>query len=287
MKPGGKHILVTGATGGIGSATVRALAARGHRLSLVARDGDRLMRLILEDLPPEATATALAADLTQIDGITEVIAKAMQQNGPVDVLINNAAVNWFGRFDDMPALEIDRLLQTDIMAPLHMTRAVLPQMLARGSGSIVNVGSVFGGIGFAGFAVYSSCKFALRGFSEALRREVADSGVDVVYVAPRYTKTAFNDGPITRMAAGIGLAMDEPARVAACIITALERRHAETTIGWPERFFVRLNGLLPRLVDSGLAKTSRRIMTFIDEQPAEISPQAAANATAVATALQR
>jgi short-subunit dehydrogenase len=186
----------------------------------------------------------------------------------------------------MPSSEIDRLLQTDVMAPLHMSRAVLPQMLARRSGSIVNVGSVFGGIGFAGFAAYSSCKFALRGFSEALRREVAGSGVDIIYVAPRYTKTSFNEGAVTRMAAGIGLAMDEPVRVAERIVAALEGRHAETVIGWPERFFVKLNGLLPRLVDRGLAKTSRRIMTFTDGQTTDISSKAIAG-TATAAPMQR
>jgi short-subunit dehydrogenase len=274
MKTGAKHILITGATGGIGSATVRALAARGHRLSLVARDEDRLLRLILEELPAKARAAAFAADLTRSDEIPGLIASVTQHHGPIDVLINNAAVNWFGRFSEMPPAEIDRLLQTDFLAPLQMTRAVLPQMRARGSGSIVNVGSVFGGIGFAGFAVYSGCKFALRGFSEALRREVGADGINVVYVAPRYTGTAFNDGPVTRMATAIGLHMDPPGRVAARIVKALDGRHAETTIGWPERFFVRLNGVLPRLVDRGLAKTSRRILDFAHEAPTQVATPA-------------
>jgi short-subunit dehydrogenase len=274
MKNGSKHILISGATGGIGSATARQLAARGHRLTLVARDPLRLQKLIAEDLPPSAAAIALPADLTRTAEIPALIAAANRQHGPIDALINNAAVNWFGRFEAMPGEEIDRLLQTDLAAPLHLTRAVLPQMLHQGYGRIVNVGSVFGGIGFAGFAVYSSCKFALRGFSEALRREVSGSGVSVIYVAPRYTTTAFNDGPVARMAAGIGLAMDQPTRVAARIVAAMDGSKAETTIGWPERFFVKLNAVLPRLVDRGTAKTSRQIMSFTadgqDKTPAPI-----------------
>lgn len=276
-----QHIIITGATGGIGSATTKALAKRGHRLTLIARDEGRLRRLAAEAAIAANQVKTISADLTETTKHRQLIEQAIARQGPIDTLINNAAINWFGRFEQMPTIDIDRLLLTDIAVPLHMARAVLPHMQQQRAGSIVNVGSVFGGIGFAGFAVYSSCKFALRGFSEALRREVADSGVHILYVAPRYTKTGFNAGAIERMASGLGMTVDEPELVAARIVRAMDKLQAETTIGWPEKFFARLNALMPRLVDGGLARTSRRILQFVD---ADTAPPPA-TATAITTTM--
>lgn len=273
MNRAARHILITGATGGIGSATARALAKRGHHLTLIARDEGRLGQLVDEIAVGRTHVAAISTDLTDTAGHRHLIEQAIARQGPIDVLVNNAAINWFGRFERMPAADIDRLLLTDIAVPMHLARAVLPYMQRRRAGSIVNVGSVFGSIGFAGFAVYSGCKFALRGFSEALRREVAGSGVHVLYVAPRYTKTAFNTGLVDRMAQGLGMAVDDPERVGARIVAAMDRLQAETTIGWPERFFARLNGLSPRLVDGGLARTSRRILQFIDADTTSPTPK--------------
>lgn len=258
----GRHVLITGATGGIGAALADRLANTGFDLTLVARDPVRLASLgsqlkrhgaKIEEIP-----IALGAD-TNYDSILQ---RAEASNGPVDILVNNAAINWFGHFATMPSTDIGELVETNLTVPIRMARAALVGMQKRRSGSVVNIGSVFGSIGFPGFSVYSSCKFALRGFSEALRRELAGSGVSVIYIAPRYTRTAFNRGIIADMACATGMTMDEPDAVARQIEMAIFRRRPETFIGWPERFFAKLNACLPKLVDFGLSSKTGEILAF-------------------------
>jgi len=154
-------------------------------------------------------------------------------------------------------------VQTNVTAPLLLTRAVLPQLLAQGHGAVVNIGSMFGSIACAWFAGYSTSKFALRGFSEALRREVAGSGVAVLYAAPRALRTPINGPAVERMAAAIDMPMDDPAPVAERIVRALERGRKEIYLGYPEALFVRLNGLLPRLVDTALRRQNRQMRRFL------------------------
>jgi short-subunit dehydrogenase len=113
---------------------------------------------------------------------------------------------------------------------------------------------VFGAIAYPGHTVYSATKFALRGFSEALRRELTGTSVRVHYLAPRATRTRFNSSEVESLNERFGIAMDPPERVAAALLDLLERDRIEAVLGWPERFFARLNALLPRLVDRALAK---------------------------------
>lgn len=265
MDIGNRHIVVTGAAGGIGTATAAKLAEAGARLSLVGRDRAKLDALCHRLDRTGARTVPVIADLSRDDGAEAAIAGAIAENGPVDILVNNAGINHFGRFAAMTPAEIDNLLRTNVAAPMKLVNAVLPGMIERGQGKIVNIGSVFGGIGFGGFAAYSAGKFALRGFSEALRRELHGSGVGVVYIAPRYTRTALNVGAIERMATALAMRMDDPAPVAGRIVKAIRDDAAECTIGFPERFFVRLNALFPRLVDSGLTKTTARMLSFVTD----------------------
>jgi len=137
---------------------------------------------------------------------------------------------------------------------MQLVRALLPGMLARGHGRIVNVGSMFGSIGFPLFAAYSASKFALRGFSQALRRELAGSGVGVTYVSPRAVKTALNPPVVHEMAARGMMHMDEPLPVARAIVRAIERERSEAYLGFPESLFARVNGCAPILVDRALSK---------------------------------
>jgi short-subunit dehydrogenase len=256
------HILITGATGGIGAATAEALAAGGADLTLIARDEEKLAALA-ERLARHGNGVAVVAgDLTLIRDFSAMIAEATSRLGPVDVLVNNAGVNWFGHFQDMGDADIARAVETNLLVPLRLTRILLGGMRLRGQGVIVNVGSVFGSIGFGGFVVYCASKFALRGFSEALRRELRGSGVSVVYVAPRFTRTALNEGAIERMAAGIGLAMDHPDRVAKGIAAAITARCSERTIGRSEHFFMRLNAMMPGMIDRGMVRMTKRILHF-------------------------
>jgi short-subunit dehydrogenase len=119
---------------------------------------------------------------------------------------------------------------------------------------IVNIGSTFGSIGFPGFCVYSASKFAVRGFSEALRREIADTGVQVHYVAPRATRTALATDRIRAMNEELRAGMDAPETVALAIQTVLREERRELLLGAAERLFAKLNALLPAAVDRAMRK---------------------------------
>jgi short-subunit dehydrogenase len=269
MKITGANVLLTGASGGIGGAIAHELARRGAELMLVGRDGAKLERLVMALREHGVRATALIADIGAPAAAQGLIAEVLRHGGGIDILINCAGVQNFGFFADESAEDTAALLQVNTIAPLVLTHAVLPHMLARRHGRIVNVGSIFGSIGFPYFAAYSASKFALRGFSEALRRELAGSGVGVTYVAPRFTRTAFNGATVTRMADALKMNQDDPAAVAASVVAAIEADGHDRYLGWPEKFFVRVNSLLPRLVDGSLKKQARQMRPFAVAQDQE------------------
>jgi short-subunit dehydrogenase len=255
MKLLGSRILLTGATGGIGRALALELARRGARLALAGRDATRLERLAGE--LSGASAVTLPSDLARPGSHAELIRKSIDSLGGIDVLINNAGRSHFGPFPGQDEAAMRELIETNLTAPLLLARAALPHLLARRTGCIVNIGSVFGAIGYPYHAAYSATKFALRGFSEALRRELADSGVNVLYVAPRATATGMNGAAARALMTETGTAVDAPEKVATVIADALADDRKEVIIGGPEGFFARLNGLLPRVVDGALIRQGR------------------------------
>ena len=262
MNISGQRILITGAAGGIGSELTLALAEKGAELLLADRDTQKLEQQKLEVQPRGGKAHIFTCDLAA-PGMPQTLAgQALAIMGGVDVLVNCAGIASFGMFSDETEEAIEKLWRINVLVPMQLTRALLPQMTARGSGRIVNLGSIFGSIGFACFTTYSASKFAMRGFSEALRRELEGSGVSVTYVAPRYTKTPLNDGVVSRMAQAVGMNSDEPSVVARYAVCAIEQDCKDYYIGWPECLFVRINAILPRLVDGVLRKQNRQMRTF-------------------------
>jgi short-subunit dehydrogenase len=175
-----------------------------------------------------------------------------------DILFNLAGIQHFGPLERQSPAHLLTSYMVNLVAPVRLTQAVLPQMKARGSGQIVNVGSVFGSINFAHFVTYSSAKAGLRGFSQALRRELAGSGVAVTYVAPRAVRTPLNTPLVMEFARMTHMNMDEPQRIADKIVTAVRARKREVYFGFPESLFVRLNALLPGVVDQALATNDRK-----------------------------
>jgi short-subunit dehydrogenase len=261
------RILYTGAAGGIGAETARLLASRGARLALVDRPGAPLAALAEDIASRGGRAHALDADLLDPAARSAAIARARRVLGEIDILINGAGLLSFRPFGDEDPEQWERLMRLNLLVPMALTRALLPGMIERGRGRIVNIGSTFGSIGFACFSAYSASKFGLRGFSEALRRELDGRGVGVTYVAPRAVKTAINTEAVYRMAGATGMKMDEPAWVAERVVRAIEQDRKDVYLGWPESWFVRLNALLPRLVDAGL-RTKSAAMTKFATEPA-------------------
>lgn len=256
MKLENQRVLLTGAGSGIGRETALLLARRGARLALLGRNGDRLNAVCREISDAGGEAHALTFDLAEAHGQERPVAQATDLLGGLDILINNAGVAGFGDFAERPAEEIRRIVATNVTGPLLLTRAALRAVSGRRF-MVVNVGSILGSLGMPQFATYCATKHALRGFSEALRRELAERDVKVCYVAPRTTRTAINSDAVYRLAEKTGSATDSAADVARSIVAAIEAERAETYIGWPEKLFVRLNAWLPRLVDGGMKKQRR------------------------------
>ena len=157
---------------------------------------------------------------------------------------------------------IARLIGVNVTATLQLTHLLLPLLREQPRALLVNLGSTFGSIGYPGFATYCASKFALRGFSDALRRELADTHIKVLYVAPRATRTAMNSVEVVAMNDALKVSMDDPQAVAAQIVQAIMAEREELYLGWPEKLFVRLNSLLPRLVDQALRKQLPVIKRF-------------------------
>jgi len=254
MKLKGKNILLTGATGGIGRHIALQLMAKGANLALVGSNAQALKSLAMEIEKAEGKSVEIVANLEHAHVAQEVVNQAIEQLGSVDILINNAGVMDFILFEEQSPERIAQMVQINVTAPIQLARAVLPGFIARNSGQMVNIGSTFGSIGFPHYATYCATKFALRGFSQSLRRELVNSEIKVTYIAPRAVKTGLNDLATTRMLSDGNIAMDEPEQVATQIVRAIEQKKHEHFIGQPESFFAWLNGFLPKAVNIGLKK---------------------------------
>ena len=252
MKAAQARVLVTGASGGIGRALAAELHRRGAAVMLVGRDAETLQQA---SMPCDGSSERLicqVADVAQRDGRRDVVDRAIAWG--CNVLVNNAGIGEFAFVDDQTDAGLERLFAVNALAPMQLTRALLPHLRLQAEAAILNVGSVFGSLAYPGFAAYSASKFALRGFTEALRRELADTRVTVHYLAPRSTRTGMNATAVERMNVELGVAMDPPAFVARAACDMLERRRSEAVLGWPEKLFVRINALLPRVVDGSLRR---------------------------------
>ncbi len=269
-------VVLTGATGGMGQAMVAALCQAGARILLVGRQGTALKGLQRDF---GAQVTCVQADLRRPEDRARVVAAARQLPG-FNLLINAAGVNHFGLFESMDDAAIADLIDINLIANMQLTRALLPQLKAAQQACVVNIGSTFGSIGYAGFSAYCASKFALRGFSEALRRELADTRVGVLYMAPRATDTEMNSAQVNAMNSALQVATDSPDRVAEQLVSALQRDLREVHLGWPERLFVRLNGLLPSLLDKALRRQLPTIQHFAEPSTLQGIPVAGKPAAA-------
>jgi short-subunit dehydrogenase len=269
-----KRVLITGANGGIGRALVGALLDEGAQVLLSGRDHATLVKVV-EHHAERERAAVFAADMSSATDRARLCDYASRWRGGIDILINNAAVNEFTLLTAQSVESIDAMVAINLIAPMDLCRRLSPRLELNEEAHIVNIGSLFGSIGFAGNSVYCATKFGLRGFSEALRRELADTAVRVHYFAPRATRTAFNSDLVNDLNTALGNASDDPVAVAHHILRAVRANHAECVIGWPEKFFARLNALVPRVVDMALGPKLAIIREFASRStpaPARIAP---------------
>ena len=262
MNLAGKRVLLTGATGGIGQAIATQLAAEGASLLLTARDADALAALATR-LP--GTHQVCVADLAKAPERAR-LASRVAAWGSLDVLINNAGSQQFGWFTEQTEDAISRQLLLNLEVPVLLSHDLMPQLAVPGEAVILNIGSTFGSIGHPGFSTYCASKFGLRGFSEALGRELADTGIRVCYLAPRATRTDLNGPAVNALNDALGTRSDSPQVVAAAVIAMLRDGSRRRHLGWPERFFAWLNQVLPAVVDRALRQQLALIKRFAMHQ---------------------
>ena len=179
---------MTGASSGIGRATALRLSRGGARVIALGRDQPALDQVVAA-----TSGSAIRADLSKVEDVERAAAEALASMGRVDVLVNNAGEGWAGPFVDMDLERAAHLIRTNLIAPIRLARAVLPGMLERGRGHIVNVSSIAGHVGVGGEAVYAATKAGLIAFSESLRQELAGTPVGVSVVSPGVVATQFFD----------------------------------------------------------------------------------------------
>lgn len=257
-----KKILLTGAAGGIGRLLAERLAERGGHLALV----DANEEAVKDVAAGIQHSKVIVGDLSSSEGCLAIADAARQALGHIDILVNLAGMMSFKCFEDEDIDAMERIIQVNLLGAMRLTRHILPGMVERDQGRIINVGSVFGSIGFAYFTAYSASKFGLRGFSEALRRELYDTQIKVMYLAPRAVKTPLNTGRIMRMGEATKMNMDAPDVVVERVLQAIDNDRKEVYIGFPESLFVQINLRFPRLVDKALAAQNRIARTFAKEK---------------------
>lgn len=253
-----KRFLLTGATGGIGASIATQLDKQGCQLILVARSEKKL-----HDLNNNLNNRheVVAVDLTQETERQKLYDK-VEVMGGIDGLINNAGISEFTFAEQQSTDHLEQLIHINLIAPMILCQLFIPQLKQKEEAVILNMGSTFGSIGYPGFSAYSASKFAMRGYSETLRRELADSSIRVMYLAPRATKTAINPTAVVAMNNSLGNAMDDPKIVANALIKMLQSNRISLYIGWPEKLFVRVNSLFPSLVDHALRSKLSLIRNF-------------------------
>ncbi len=251
MQLEGKRALITGAGSGIGRALAIEASRRGMIVALGGRRGDALAET-LAMMSPSGRHMRLRGDVT-VPAVRRGIRDHLwRQWGGLDVLVNNAGVIPVGPLACASDAELEQVMATNVVAPLALTREMLPLLRRAAPSRVVNVGSMFGDIPYPLFAAYSASKCALRGLSIALRREIKSYGIGVTYASPRATRTSAADA-MAPLAAPMQMRFDQPDRVAAQIWRAVTK-DADSAYGkGPERLFVLLQRLLPKFIDRAVA----------------------------------
>ncbi len=243
--------LVTGASSGIGRALVIELARRGADIILVARREDRLAEVAAEISKLGRRAVCIAGDVTDAAVRQRAVAAARDELGGLDILVNNAGVAAHGRFADADPGRLRPIMEVNFFAPVELIREALPALREGTQPLIVNVGSILGRRGSPHKSEYSASKFALHGFSEAVRPELSRLGVDVLVVAAGPTETEHFDVLLEGTAElPWGNPHRQPAEeVARAIVRGIENGRNEIVTGWRGRLLLLFNRLFPRLVD--------------------------------------
>jgi short-subunit dehydrogenase len=264
-KLAGLRVLVTGASQGIGRALVVEAAKRGAKVLAAARSEELLAQLAAEVRAANGIIETVAADVTKAEDRQAMVDAAVRHFGGLDVLVNNAGIGATGHFMDSDPNVLRQIFETNFFGLVETTRVFLPLLKVGVSPAILNISSVVGKRALPARSLYSSSKFAVAGFSESIRAELAKDGIDVIVVSPGLTQTNFSQNMLEQKAKMQldhlrGMTSEE---VAVACLRALERGSVDVTLTLKGKLLVLVNRYFPWFVDWKAKKTVRQL--FADE----------------------
>ncbi len=278
----GSRILITGASQGIGKALAEAAATRGARVLAAARSADLLRELAEQIRTAGGAVETVTADVTSAEDRQRMVDAARRAFGGLDVLVNNAGIGATGHFVEVSPERLRRIMEVNFFGLAETTRAFLPLLREGTRPAVVNISSIAGKRGIPARSEYSASKFAVQGFSEALRPELAKDGIDVLVICPGLTQTNFSKNMLEQSAR---LQLDHmrgmtAEQAALATLRAIERGRNEVHLTFQGKLIVLVSRFLPRLADRFAARRVRAL--FRDEiaarrqgQPAVGSKQSA------------
>lgn len=225
-----KTVFITGGTGGIGIPLVKLLQAAGTTVTAydIEKDGDLIANL-------------------------DKVCDTLKENTP-DILINMAGYNVLDYCENQ---NLESIVDLNMIVPMRLTQAVLPTMKVKNAGQIINMGSMTALIPLPHLTGYVAAKAGLKGFNDALRRELSGTNIKITHIAPRAVKTPMNSGVKAEVNERTNVKYDDPADVSQWIFNAIVDKKPDVRFGWPERFFAFMHANFPSIIDKGLQKNCR------------------------------
>jgi 3-oxoacyl-[acyl-carrier protein] reductase len=226
-----KTVVVTGVSRGLGLAIARRIAKEGYKVVGISRNKSEAYQELMSALPGQVEFQPL--DLSNIEAIASVAREIMKTSGPIYGLVNNAGIGLDGVLATMHQSDIDRVVRTNLLAPIVLTKYIMRSMLSKSEGRIINVSSIIASTGFHGLSVYAATKAGLEGFTRSLSREAGKRNVTVNCVAPGYMETEMTAGlqgeklESVRRRAPLGL--PQPEHVAAAVSYLLQAEACTVT----------------------------------------------------------
>jgi short-subunit dehydrogenase len=268
--------LVTGASMGLGRALAEHLVRAGARVILAARSTERLREvardLVAAGARPEAVVP-ITADVTSAEDRLRLFDAAAERFGALDLVVNNAGVGAYGRFESHDEAVLRRVFELNVFAVAEIARGALPLLRKGRRPALVNIGSIVARRGLPGRPEYSASKFAVAGFTEAIRAEWTRDGIDVLLINPSFTATEFERHLVvdTSLYPTTGRRVMTPDQVAAATLRAVRRGRHEVTFSAAGRLLLLVNRLAPWFVDWALGRWTRRLYAGAP-RPVETDP---------------
>jgi short-subunit dehydrogenase len=262
MELAGRTVLITGASTGIGAAAARAVAARDGHALLVARSADRLQDLATEIERSGGRASAFPADVGDLDAVAAMADRVRDEVGTPEVIVNNAGAGRFLFIDETDPRELTAMTAVPYHAAFYVTRAFIEDMIARGGGRIVNICTPVAYFPWPGAAGYAGARWAVRGFTEALRADLHGTGVGVSLVVPGKVSSDYfvnNPGAEERLPGVEKLLRSlTPDQAADAIVDAIERERSEVFVPFELRLLELQGRLFPGLTRWIVQRTGAR-----------------------------